>query len=264
MRWRDNKVLHPFYLVLSYSKNVLIRKACFELRRVFYPDKRMDKWKEYKDRYAGKRCFIIATGPSLTLEDVQKLKNEYTFGMNSVCMLFDKLGWETTFYGIQDYNVYEKFKCDIQSFKTAKVFIGDNIEKKCGHKLPFQPFYVDYLNHRYTYDKLSVKFSTDITKRVYDGYTITYSLMQIAAYMGFSEIYLLGNDCSYAEDPKKQHFADFGHFDPTAVEATRRILYAYQEAKQIADKGSFIIYNSTRGGKLEIFKRVALEDVLKN
>ena len=33
---------------------------------------------EIKNKYKGQRCFIIATGPSLTVEDVERLNDERT------------------------------------------------------------------------------------------------------------------------------------------------------------------------------------------
>ena len=54
--------------------------------------------KDYRNMYEGKRCFIIATGPSLTVEDLEKLKNEYTFGMNSLCLAGDRTDFVPTFF----------------------------------------------------------------------------------------------------------------------------------------------------------------------
>lgn len=53
--------------------------------------------KQYKNKYDGKRCFIVATGPSLTVEDLSLLKNEITFGMNSICMSSKLTDWIPTF-----------------------------------------------------------------------------------------------------------------------------------------------------------------------
>lgn len=253
-------------IVASYLKNYVFRLVLYKIgkffRRLNLSDPAFRKLQHYRNKYAGKRCFIIATGPSLTLEDVRKLKNEITFGMNSICMLFDKLGWETTFYGVQDPYVYEKMKNGISSLKDSTLLVGDIVYQSS--KCNAIPFSVNYLNHRHTYKKLMTKFSSNPSLEVYDGYTITYSLMQIAAYMGFKEIYLLGNDCSYSSDPKKQHFADFGHVDPTAVDARRRILFSYQVAKDYADRHNFTIYNATRGGQLEIFQRVDFDTLFES
>lgn len=252
--------------IARYIRDVIIHNIQFsikKIRRVMGRRSVYDSLHSYKDIHKGERCFIIATGPSLTIEDVRKLKNEYTFGMNSICLLFDELGWETTYYGIQDIHVYEKLKNELSRMRTTKCFLGDRIPNQSGLNCDTVRFPLNYLNHRFSYDHLTAKFSDNAYIEVFDGYTITYSLMQIAVYMGFKEIYLLGNDCSYSKDVTKQHFREYGHSDPSAPLATRRLFFSYLEAKKYTDSHECKIYNATRGGMLEIFPRVDFDDVLK-
>ena len=249
-----------------FIRHMIIRRIDFDARKLSrLLLKRSNDYAEiikYKNIHRGERCFILATGPSLTIEDVRKLKNEYTLGMNSICLLFDQLGWETTYYGVQDYNVYDRLKPNYKELKSTVLFLGDGISKQDRSDVKHIPFALDYLNHKYTYSKLMTKFSDDAYKQIYDGYTITYSLMQLAVYMGFETIYLLGNDCSYPKDPKKQHFVDFGHYDPSTLTARDRILFAYQYAFDYLKETNIKIFNATRGGELEIFPRVNLDEVL--
>lgn len=250
---------------LSYIKNYLAYEVIFYIGKIYrkFGWSNLDYYKinEYKNKYQGERCFILATGPSLTIDDVRKLKNEYTFGMNSICLLFDKLGWETTFYGVQDTGVYLKLKEYYFNFKKTTLFLGDGLPLK-GKDVPNHiPFSINYLDHKHSYKKLNTRFSLDASNFVYDGYTITYSLIQIAVFMGFKEIYLLGNDCSYSKDPKKQHFADFGHVDSSTLTARDRILFAYQYAKDYLANTDVKIFNATRGGALEIFPRVDFDNI---
>ena len=260
----NNALLYHLINFASFIKNVLWLQIIFKIKVVvrLKKDSPYRKLKEYKDKYKGKRCFIIATGPSLTELDVQKLKNEYTFGMNSVYLMMEKLGWNTTFYGIQDPYVYEKLKDKLLQSKDTQFFVSDLLFNK--YKCPDNaiPFSLNYLNHRHTYNKLYTRFSDNVIKEVYDGYTITYSLMQIASYMGFSKIYLIGNDCNYSKDPTKQHFADYGHSDPNADFTGRRILYAYEVARKFSEENNFEIVNCTRGGALELYRRADLDAVL--
>ncbi len=46
----------------------------------------------------GQRCFIIGNGPSLKQTDLTKLKDEFTFGMNRIYLLFPELGFNTTYF----------------------------------------------------------------------------------------------------------------------------------------------------------------------
>ena len=219
------------------------------------------KLKEYQNIHKGERCFIIATGPSLTLSDVEALRNEYTFSMNSICKLFDDTDWRPTYYVIQDHIVFDKLKDDknFQSIETK--FVADFIFSE--HKIEnsnYIKYPLDHLDHmdikKHT---LPQKFSEDAYVCVYDGWTVTYSAMQIAVYMGFTEIYLIGCDCDYSGE--KQHFADFGI--KVTDNPENRMLSAYAEARRFADSHGFKIFNATRGGKLEIFERADLDDVLQ-
>ena len=41
-----------------------------------FDDRQFSRLKEFENKYNGERCFIIATGPSLTIDDLEKLKDE--------------------------------------------------------------------------------------------------------------------------------------------------------------------------------------------
>lgn len=228
---------------------------------------RYSRMKSMKDTHKGERCFILATGPSLTMEDLELLKNEYTMGVNSLVKVLDKLSYTPNSLGIQDKFVYEKLKDDFARAKIPYIFIWDKIFKDCPNRNDSKYIvFPKYHSHHAFWDligKKSTGFSSDCSVIVYDGYTITYSLIQIAVYMGFKEIYLLGCDCSYSATGK-QHFVEYGHVDKRAVSSTERLIYAYEEAKKYINKyhPDVKIYNATRGGKLEVFERKALEEVL--
>ena len=44
-----------------------------------------------KNSFKGKRAFIIGNGPSLNKVDLNLLKNEYTFGVNSIYLKIKKI-----------------------------------------------------------------------------------------------------------------------------------------------------------------------------
>ena len=55
----------------------------------------------YRNRYAGKRAFILGNGPSLNMLDLSKLAGEVTFGTNGIFYLFDRMGFKPTFYVVE-------------------------------------------------------------------------------------------------------------------------------------------------------------------
>ena len=69
--------------------------------RLTKPDKRFSA---LKNKYKGRRCFIVGLGPSLTTADLDLLaKNgEYTFSMNRCYQLFDRTEWRPDCYFISD------------------------------------------------------------------------------------------------------------------------------------------------------------------
>lgn len=221
--------------------------------------------RELKNKYDGERCFIIATGPSLREKDVLALENEYTFGMNSVCKLFEKMVWRPTFFGIQDLFVYDNLLEKIELTTDSIVFIGDNIARKRTVdakwiRFPLNSAYNEYA--QYVKGEFPVKFSDDCYKVVYNGYSITFSLLQIAVYLGFKEIYLLGADCSFSSKGNN-HFEEHGHEDARIESAQARNFAMYECAKAYCKTKGVSIHNSTRGGELEIFPRMDFDNIIK-
>lgn len=221
---------------------------------------------EIRNKYKGQRCFIICTGPSLRVSDLEMLKDEYTFGMNSICLLSEKTDFRPTFYGCNDLGVFKKLKDDIESYceEKTEVFVSDRIKRNCKIKKEWHVFPENVAYH--TYDRwfkedFWCKFSNDCYRVVYGMHSITHSLIQIAAYMGFEEIYLLGADCSFPKN-QKIHFQDYGVPDTTIDTARERNVAGYEEVKRQMMKYGFKVFNATRGGALEVFERVDLENVL--
>lgn len=241
-------------LIFNYER--ILRKY-----RVGYFKKYL-KLKEYENKYLGRRCFIIGTGPSLSISDLKSLKGEITFGVNAICKIFYELGWETTFYGIQDYRAFKKLKKEIMDIKLSKIIISDFILKKDKTMNETIVFPLNFLNHNTYHNNYSSKFSKDSFEVVYDGYSIVYSMIQIAIYMGFEEIYLLGVDCNY--DLKDYYSINHNIEQENPKLAGYKMIEALKIIKNSIQNSEIKIYNASLGGKLDIFPRVKLEDILKN
>lgn len=231
-------------------------------------EKKYRDLKQYKNRHKGERCFLIATGPSLTKDDLLLLKNEYTIGVNSLCKLFDEIGWETTYYVIQDVGAFRLLTDDLKKMKTTTLFYGDQwftkkeiSELNC--KTQIFPRY--YEHHAYDQEHFKTHFSMNAYLRVYEAYTVTVAALQLAVYMGFDEIYLLGADCNFTQNTRQESYSmglNYGQELPGRKQFGNKMLYAYSVAKKKLDKQGIKVYNATRGGVLEEFPRVRLEDIL--
>lgn len=260
------KPLHrvkQFFIWSKYKIQMIKQKISTLPRCLGIEDKRFKKLRGYKGRYSGKRAFIACTGPSLTIEDLEALRGEYVFGMNSICLIHDKTDWKPDFFGCQDTHVFKKIQDTILSTDNGIVFLPHTYKKKYNTPEDYVYFHLSGAYHLYEMiygPKYFAKFSDDCYKTIYDGYSITYTLMQLAIYMGFNELYLIGADCNYLG--QQQHFIETGHYDPGAQYAAERMFASYGVAKEYAEAHGIKIYNATRGGCLELFERVKLENVL--
>jgi hypothetical protein len=231
-------------LLRSYGINF-----CYDFKKIL----------KYKDKHKGDRCFIVATGPSLKLEDLNKLKNEYTFSMNSIVLSFEDTDWRPTYYGIQDSRAYEVLKEAIIKANMPNVFCGISTRKHTPQMTgDFIPYPLNMLDHGGVHIRHHTKFSDNAYSVVYDGFTITYSMIQIAVYMGFREIYLLGVDCNYTKIGNN-YIKDY--ITQTDFNAGFLMSESYKVAKEYADRNGIKIYNASRGGKLEVFERVNFDEL---
>ncbi len=221
---------------------------------------------KYKDIHAGKRCFIVGTGPSLCVEDVEKLQGEISFGVNTCLKLFDKINWRPDYYCIIDPDTFNNLKEEIKTYEVNNLFIADNrmhVEHDNIEKFPLDcsRFFWNMFPKLFPV----TKFSNNIVKKIYDGCSVVYACLQIAAYMGFSEIYLLGVDCNYS-DPDKLHskMTDYVnyqyHWDQSTGEG---MIQSFKVAFEYAERNNIKILNATRGGLLEVFPRVELDEIFK-
>lgn len=226
------------------------------------------KIREMKNQYEGKRCFIICTGPSLTVSDLELLSNEYTFAMNSLNILYKDTDFRPSFYGCIDEGVFEKMKDLIQKYDSekTKVFISGRIRRHIHSPLPSHWYTVSNNVAYHTYDrwfnnKFWCKFSANAVRGTYDMFSVTHFLIQIAVFMGFKEIYLLGADCNQ-QAGKQIHFVDYGVADTTIDTSRERNICGYEEVRKYCDHNGMKIYNATRGGELEVFERKDLDTII--
>lgn len=237
------------------------------LRRHGLPSSKYAKVKALKGKYEGKRCFIMCTGPSLTISDMEILKNEYTFGMNSIPLLYENTDFRPSFYGCIDEGVWKKLRDIIKKYDNPStlIFVGSRQTKydklrPHWYEIPFNVSYHAY--DRWFKNDFWCKFGEDAYAGLYDMHSVTHFLIQLAVYMGFKEIYLLGADCNFP--PNGQiHFKDYGVPDATIDTARERNIAGYEEVKRFCDAHGIKVFNSTRGGALEVFPRKDLDEVIK-
>lgn len=273
---KDNKYLYyifhnlkaAVYWIWAFSYEVL-----FSLKQLFIAnyDENYKNVRKLKDSHKGERCFIVATGPSLTLEDLDKLKDEFTISMNSIVNIYGKTGYRPNIYMIQDKTVAEKVKDNITFDSEVFVGVGNlgsfckscitkgDVKKIFNKKLPHL-YYLDtadsWFHINFKHSKYCPSLSSNCANRIYDGCTVTYSAIQLAFYMGFKNIYLVGCDCNYTGATRHIGEYDKETIYDKAEQMQRKMIKSYEVAYEYAKKNNIGFYNATRGGMLEILPRV--------
>ena len=264
----------PAVRVLAYP---YVQAWSMVTRYNYYRSKDYVYLKSLKNAYQGKRCFIIGNGPSLTGEDLDSLKDEVTFASNRIYSMFDRTSWRPDFYMVADAEKLLTEKENIERLDCPVKFVMKVLSIK-----PIR-FKKDPSLHRiiqrdkYCFrnrDFQKKSINTDCARGFSKSESVTQRMIELAIYMGFSQIYLLGCDNNYPVVIRSNGTVSVdksvvSHFKGGEVKkADTNYIYldasdgCYQTYKDYADAHDIRIFNATRGGKLEVFQRVALEDAL--
>jgi hypothetical protein len=235
---------------------------------------------EYYQKHRGKRCFILGNGPSLNKTDMTLLKNEVTFGVNSIFLMTRDSGFFPTYYVVEDNLVFNENKDSIDAYHQPTKLLPDRYASQLSnHPEDIVIFDMDTSfynkNRKDMYSIPHFNGGSDTT--FFCGQSVTYINMQLAYFMGFSEVYLVGMDFSYQKPPTqeqngnhiKSHGDDMNHFHKDYFGKGKtwkdprlgRVLRSYARAKHEFTADGRIIANATPGGELEMFDRVSFEQI---
>jgi hypothetical protein len=231
----------------------------------------------YKNKHRGQAGVIVASGPSLNDINFEKLKKIPTIGMNRIYLLYDKTDFRPAYYCLEDHLVAEDNASEINSLTGSVMFIPKDLSYCInGNK---NILYANLIR-RYKGAKQQSRFSEDFAEKVYWGGTVTYYALQLAYYLGFEKVYLVGLDHNYtrpdyAKGPTKviSRGADINHFDPRYFgkgkrwhapdDLISRMEISYREAKRVFEKSGRQIINATPKSNLseDVFIKTDLESI---
>jgi hypothetical protein len=227
----------------------------------------------FKDCHRGERCFILGNGPSLRHTDLTPLADEVTFGVNGIFYMTWQCGFTPTYYVVEDNHVFEDNLTRVNNVDAVARFFPSKYRPIIEpvpdtYFLPTDWSY--YWASSEWYEK--PRFSHDVARVIYAGQTVTFLNLQLAAYMGFAEIYLVGVDFDYTippaatiegqsitsadDDPNHFHPDYFGKGKKWHLPKLDNVGAAMVCARQGVEVAGATIFNATLGGKLEVFPRV--------
>lgn len=216
------------------------------------------------------RAWIVGNGPSLAQTPLELLKGEVCFATGRIHLIYPKTTWRPTHYvmtegnGVDGEAMKDTFiiqsKMDIRlhvSRGWKGYFINWNMQQ---YKNKYTEMIKTCPEHTFAHagkDAPEVWHLPDLC-----GFgSSLHVAMQIAVNEGYNPLYLIGCDLGY-EDGGNNHFDesyDVGLKLRPASDANSDCLWAHN----VAFRSSPIpIYNATLGGKLDVYPRVKLEDVI--
>ncbi|MCK8492775.1 DUF115 domain-containing protein [Spirosoma sp. RP8] len=254
--------VNPYFNALSIIKN----RLAWDLNPNAWSSRK--KMGNLKDFHTKKKAIIICNGPSLKNVDFDSFigTDIYFFGLNKINLMFDDTEFRPNAIVASNYFVIDQNK-DFYNSTDIQLFL--NSDKSNVIKNRNNVVFVNY-------SSIPRKFARDCSISLFQGHTVTYTAMQLAFHMGFSEVAIIGCDHHFETkgisnktaiagetDPNHFHpkyFADGVKWDLPDLLGSE---YHYDLADKVYKHFGRKIVNCTEGGKLEVFERMKLNDFIK-
>lgn len=215
---------------------------------------------------SGKRCVIMANGPSLAKVDMTKLKEIDTIALNRAYLSFDEWGFVPSCYVCVNDLVLEQFASDISSAGEMRFLNWRS------RKLMTSSDSTYYLN---VPNPLTDQFSTRLDQCAYAGGSVTFVALEVAYWLGYSEVAIVGLDHRYAEagipnsravraGEDKSHYRP-DYFPPGTkweLPDLDRFEAGYKLARIAYDEAARPVFDCTDNGGSQAFVKSTLDEFL--
>jgi len=147
-----------------------------------------------KNSLIGEDIYILGNGPSIKDEDLTKLDNKYSIGLNASPLLETEFSFKSQYYVLSD----TRFISHPDKRAMATTMLSP------GSTRIFRKELYEYDDEKHKSDTYYVNaigkngFSLDLALGFYFGCTTTMLAIQVAYYLGCKRIFLLGNDLTYS------------------------------------------------------------------
>lgn len=147
----------------------------------------MQRIEQFRNRHRNERCILVANGPSLNRMKLDFLRHEIVIGMNKIYLGFKQFRFYPRYYVAVNAKVIEQSVEQIKAMNCVK-FISTR-----GAKLIPENALTYHVETR----RPPERFCRDITQGLHEGWTVTFAALQIAYYLGFKEVVIIGMDHRY-------------------------------------------------------------------
>jgi hypothetical protein len=221
-----------------------------------------------KDIHRGKTAFLIGNGPSVRMEDLEKLKNQVTFACNRFHLAYDKTSLRPTYTLSADRQMIGDFGQEILEKTQGTVFFINIMRPEVKG---------DFIWLRLKNNELSLK-NSNIYDFVVPGGATLVAAVQIGFFMGIRKFVLYGVDHSFkftkdenAKDVYQTAKGEGNHFIPNyragknwCPPSTQLIEDSFIRCRRDLEELGGSIVNATRGGHLEVLPRANFDEIVKS
>jgi hypothetical protein len=244
-----------------------------------WTDPRRRAIRRLRGRHRGRRAFVIGNGPSLRVEDLDRLVGEVTFASNKIYLAFDQTAWRPTYLSVYDVLVARNNRDIIASLDLPQIH-GSFVRPELGEERRY--IYIEDLPNRMHLDPPEFGFSEDLVRGAYGGYSVIYLQLQLAYYMGIREAYVIGVDFSFDVPASSQtatrtelgeevlrSTGEVNHFHPDyrkpgeswTVPKLEYQRLAFARARRAFEQGGGALLNASRRTRLDVLDRVDFDAI---
>ncbi len=218
--------------------------------------------RQLRNSQKGAEGFIVGTGPSLNNTALDKIDNRPSIGLNRLFLGFQHFGFVPDFLVCVNLLMIEQSGAAISQLPCTRIASWEG-RRHLGQN-------VDTIYLRTTD---SIAFSQRLMDTVSTGATVTYVAIQLAHWLGWRRVVLLGVDHNY--DLEHHEAGSSPHQKVTRTQADRNHFHedympagkswqlpdlvqsemAYREARRAFEAEGREIVDATVGGKLRVFPR---------
>jgi len=220
------------------------------------------------------RAFVLGNGKSLANAPWERLRDEVTFGVNRIHLVYPKTAWRPTFwvaadrsqYGRQgddiEFHVLQGYPCYIRADMMKDVRFYD--PEFGGNPIPDTVRLFDHCGHIEVTRNPSTGWHLPSLCSMAGSLSVA---MQLAFEMGYDPVYLLGCDMRY-EAHRVNHFdPNYVDYDMYSAErvamTTANLIAGHKHARDAYARAGRKLYDATQDGGLSIHPKVDLADVCK-
>jgi hypothetical protein len=224
-----------------------------------------NRLQRFKGCHKGEQMVLICNGPSLNRTDFSRIRKQLTMGMNKI------------FLGLNRYKLYPRYYAAINN-KVIEQSESQIKKLNCIQFIPPQASTSLLQESAFTYwikcDLASKGFSTDITTGIHQGWTVTHAALQIAYFMGFQRVIIVGMDHRYTyegnpNELKSMDGPDPNHFIDSYFQGCEwnnpdlnRSEESYSIARHTYELDGRCIIDCTVDGACQVFEKRSLTEIL--